>query len=305
MKKYESFTEDQLREIFSSSNHFSEILNKLGYAISYKNNKIVKEISERYNISIDHLKRKSLPFEDLTGKTFGRWTVLEKDTTSSTIKWICKCSCEQKTIRSVKANDLKSGKSTSCGCKRKEKLSLYGTSTGIDLLNQRFGKLVVIQKDENKHSNRKNYWICQCDCGNITPPIEGSSLRRENGTRSCGCLNSEGELLIGKFLKENNINFKKQFSFMDLVGEVDPLKFDFAILDNNKVIFLIEYQGIQHYCPVDFFGGEETYKKQIKFDTLKKEYCLRNNIPLLEISYKDKNKINEILEEWCTYYGYD
>lgn len=299
MKKYESFSENQLREIFLSSNYFSEILNKLGYAISYKNNKIVKEISEKYNISIDHLKRKSLPCEDLTGKTFGRWTVLEKDRESSTIRWICQCSCKEKTIRSVKANDLKSGKSTSCGCKRKERMSLHGASTGIDLLGQRFGKLLVIQKDENKHSNKKIYWICQCDCGNITPPIEGTSLRKENGTRSCGCLMSEGELLIGAFLKENNINFKKQFSFSDLIGQVEALRFDFAILNNkNKVVSLIEYQGIQHYCPVEYFGGQEAYEKQIKFDNLKREYCLKNNIPLLEISYKDKNKIKQILKNW-------
>lgn len=110
---------------------------------------------------------------------------------------------------------------------------------GIDLLGQRFEKLLVIQKDENKHSNKKIYWICQCDCGNITPPIEGTSLRKENGTRSCGCLMSEGELLIGAFLKENNINFKKQFSFSDLIGQVEALRFDFAILnDKNKVVSL-------------------------------------------------------------------
>ena len=47
--------------------------------------------------------------EDLTGQTFGRWTVLYKDEEKSKEKkhsyYYCQCSCEKGTIRSVAAAD--------------------------------------------------------------------------------------------------------------------------------------------------------------------------------------------------------
>ena len=48
---------------------------------------------------------------------------------------------------------------------------------------------MFLNRDENKKS-KSVYWICQCDCGNIKS-IDGASLRRSNGTRSCGCLSKE------------------------------------------------------------------------------------------------------------------
>ena len=51
----------------------------------------------------------------------------------------------------------------------------------IDLLNQRFGRLTVIEYVGNRN------WLCQCDCGNVKI-ITGSSLRG-NKTHSCGCYN--------------------------------------------------------------------------------------------------------------------
>lgn len=64
----------------------------------------------------------------------------------------------------------------------------------IDLTNQRFGKLVVLERDldyNKKHSNPNGYafWICKCDCGN-TVSIAGYKLRNSS-TKSCGCLKRE------------------------------------------------------------------------------------------------------------------
>lgn len=61
-------------------------------------------------------------------------------------------------------------------------------------IGNRYGKLIVLKRDEDFSipKKRKNaYWICQCDCGNITSVI-GSKLR--NGeTKSCGCLKKESK----------------------------------------------------------------------------------------------------------------
>lgn len=58
---------------------------------------------------------------DLSGKRFGRWTVLRKSGgpdswRSSSTKWLCRCDCG--TEREVYSTDLRAGSSTSCGCFR-------------------------------------------------------------------------------------------------------------------------------------------------------------------------------------------
>jgi hypothetical protein len=59
------------------------------------------------------------PLIDLAGETFGLWTVLHRDSTNTRNehpKWICACQCG--TWRSISGSDLRSGKSTNCGCKK-------------------------------------------------------------------------------------------------------------------------------------------------------------------------------------------
>jgi hypothetical protein len=57
----------------------------------------------------------------LTGKTFGHWTVLRRDTTpqkrrNAPSRWICQCACG--TTKSVYSHHLTRSRSTSCGCQR-------------------------------------------------------------------------------------------------------------------------------------------------------------------------------------------
>ena len=55
----------------------------------------------------------------------------------------------------------------------------------------------------------------------------------------------------------------------------------------------IEFQGVQHYHPVDFFGGEEALKQRQELDEQKKRLCMENDIRLIEWPYNleptDKN----------------
>lgn len=54
--------------------------------------------------------------KDLTGKVFGNWTVIRRGRNiGKQVAWICKCSCG--ITRLVQGTSLKTGKSTSCGCK--------------------------------------------------------------------------------------------------------------------------------------------------------------------------------------------
>lgn len=58
---------------------------------------------------------------DLTGKIFGRWKVIERSySKNNKIYWLCECSCDKHTIRSVNGSSLKRGLSISCGCLKNE-----------------------------------------------------------------------------------------------------------------------------------------------------------------------------------------
>lgn len=59
--------------------------------------------------------------------------------------------------------------------------------TSEDFIGKRFGKIVVKSIDRTKKS-KNTYYICECDCGNITS-VSRPNLR--NHTRSCGCLSKE------------------------------------------------------------------------------------------------------------------
>ena len=56
----------------------------------------------------------------------------------------------------------------------------------VDLTGKRYGKLVVLER--KKSVNKRTYWACECDCGNIVS-IRSDTLGRN--ANSCGCLKKE------------------------------------------------------------------------------------------------------------------
>ena len=55
----------------------------------------------------------------------------------------------------------------------------------IDLTDERFGKLVVLERTKNVESKAGSHWVCKCDCGEIKN-IRSDVLRKTN-IQSCGC----------------------------------------------------------------------------------------------------------------------
>lgn len=106
------------------------------------------------------------------------------------------------------------------------------------------------------------------------------------------CKKSRGERLISHMLKDNQIEFIYQKSFIDCQYK-RVLPFDFYI---PKVNVIIEYDGVQHFESVKHFGGEKKFEIcQIK-DEIKNKYCEDNKIKLIRIPYwLPKEDIEEIL----------
>ena len=95
------------------------------------------------------------------------------------------------------------------------------------------------------------------------------------------CSISKGEKAIEDWFDRNNILYEHQKRFEDC-RDIRPLPFDFYL---SKYNICIEYQGKQHYEPVEYFGGEKIFKSQVLKDNIKREYCKKNNILLFEIPY--------------------
>ena len=72
------------------------------------------------------------------------------------------------------------------------------------------------------------------------------------------------------------------------------MSYDFYIPDYN---LLIEFQGIQHEKPIEYFGGEQRLANQQEHDRRKRQYTKDNNIRLLEIWYYDIDNIQNILDD--------
>lgn len=220
--------------------------------------------------------------DKMLGKIFGDFLVLEKckeKTKDNCILYQCKCThCGH--IENVGSNVLRSNRKHCSNCHIRK-------TTMINMEGQVFGFLKVLERDLNpEHLGHENdtYWKCQClKCGSIKS-IRGISLRK-GLTKSCGCIKSVGEEIIGAILTDNNIIFQKEYTFNDLIYK-NKLRFDFAIFNSDGTLsHLVEFDGIQHF---EQTGWEDLTTIQFR-DNLKNQYCYDNNIKLIRL-----NDINNI-----------
>jgi len=95
------------------------------------------------------------------------------------------------------------------------------------------------------------------------------------------CSEPKGEKEIRIFLESNNVYFIPQKTF-EKCKDKQLLHFDFFIPSFNMCI---EYDGIQHFKSLKFFGGKKNLMYTQKHDKIKNNYCYENNIILNRISY--------------------
>lgn len=112
----------------------------------------------------------------------------------------------------------------------------------------------------------------------------------------CESVSSKGENEISSILDKNNVDYIPQHRFDDC-RNIKPLPFDFYIKGKNTCI---EFQGKQHYEPVQFGGiSEEVANENLievrQRDLIKSNFCRSENIRLIVIPYWDFNNIEKIL----------
>ena len=225
------------------------------------------------------------------GKRFGKLTIIESAHTDKKSKYyICKCDCGN--YKTIRLDNLKYRKTTSCGCLKYEKHISVGKKFGCltvtriteeknsdgsflyecrctcgktvkttafklrsgeiktcgssehlieNLIGRKFGLLTPIEFSYT--DNRKTYWTCKCDCGNINK-VRADHLK--SGTVvSCGCK---------KKSDQNSIFEKQKAGFVDGTN-INQIMPDRKMNSNNKT-------GVKG---VSWMSSRQKYRAQITF----------------------------------------
>lgn len=228
------------------------------------------------------------------GNKYGKLTVLERylgKVNKDEAHWICQCECGKQIV--ARGSKLRAGSIKSCGCSKIELISetqkLAKTKSGrkiLDISNQRFGRLIA-KTPTAKRKNNSVVWICECDCGNVCEVTSANLIQKL--TQSCGCLKSKGESNIYNLLTSNNINFIREYN-VQINGQYR--RFDFAIVENNNIIRLIEFDGPQHQeIQTNGYYTKEMCIAIQQRDKEKNEYAKINNIPLVRIPYSMRDNM--------------
>ena len=130
---------------------------------------------------------------NIIGEKFGMLTVVgrtERRVNHYTV-WECRCDCGGEI--QVDTKKLKRGTIWNCGCIPKNN-ARNGTEAE-NLTGQRFGKLVAVQRLENR--NGRTVWLCRCDCGQ-TKAVQSNNLK-SGKVKSCGCLSRAMDITGQRF----------------------------------------------------------------------------------------------------------
>lgn len=226
---------------------------------------------------------------DLTGRRFGRLVVTRMIWDAYPTKSECICDCGNKVI--VRSTGLTSNKTQSCGCLQKEKTSQATTKDWTGVTSD-YGISFINRSTKNA----RGQWLWDCECGVCGGIFKALPAKIMNGhVTSCGCrVRSSKEDYIRTLLEELSLPYKEQYRIEECKDK-HTLPFDFAIFLNDDII-LVEYDGEQHFYPVECFGGEEGFQRTKSRDIIKNEYCANNNITLIRLPYTLSNQeIKEIL----------
>jgi very-short-patch-repair endonuclease len=110
------------------------------------------------------------------------------------------------------------------------------------------------------------------------------------GTGCPTCSESKGERKLSLILDNNHIQYEKQKTFVGCMSKgkkkCRKYPFDFYLPKYNLVI---EFDGIQHFQPVNFWGGKDSFESQKVRDEIKNQFCKDMGINIIRIPYTMKN----------------
>ena len=164
---------------------------------------------------------------------------------------------------------------------------LYEVNPDIEVLENYQGSMIKIE--------------CKCKLDGYIWEATPNSLLLGHGCPKCDI--TKGEKRVAQYLDNLDINYiYNKGYFNDLVGTGGGLLKPDFIIPTLKI--WIEYDGIQHFEPIDFTGkmSEEQIQEQFKIvqqnDQIKNQYAKDNNWTLIRIPYWDIDNIEQILDSY-------
>jgi len=173
--------------------------------------------------------------------------------------------CQEHGDFQVTPNHFLSGR----GCPKCAKNYKYSTEEFIEKVKDKYGDRYLYDKIDYI-STHKDILIGCKKHGYF--PVSPSNFLKGEGCPTCSQSKLENE--VEKALIDNNIEYIRQYK-SSFLGK---MSLDFFIPFCN---IGIECQGIQHYEPVDFFGGSSALLLQEHRDKEKYELCKKNGIEIL------------------------
>lgn len=108
---------------------------------------------------------------------------------------------------------------------------------------------------------------------------------------------SFGECRVQEFCEKHNLLYQRNFRIAECKNKTS-LPFDFAIFEHDGALrMLIEFDGVQHFKSIAFWGGDDGLRYRKRNDNIKNAYCAKHNIPLIRISFNQCYCIEEILSK--------
>ncbi|MCK5867489.1 MAG: hypothetical protein KAG14_03745 [Mycoplasmataceae bacterium] len=164
--------------------------------------------------------------------------------------------------------------------------------------NKKHTTKTFIEKSKIIHGDKYDYSLVEYktnkDRVEIICPVHGMfkqfASNHMRGASCPICKESIGEKKIALELKKHKICFKREHRFPDCKN-IQTLPFDFYIPSSN---ICIEYDGVQHFKPISFFGGKIAFEKRKINDNIKTDYCEKNNLKLIRVPYTEIKNIYKI-----------
>ena len=144
-----------------------------------------------------------------------------------------------------------------------------------------------VKKCSKIHNNKYDYSLVEynrsSDIVTIICPEHGEFKQRAanhlmgQGCQKCGF---KSQLLL--FEKLTSFFKNECFLWEYRAKWLGRQRIDICI---EKYKIAIEYDGQQHFYPIDHFGGEQEFEKRVKYDALKEKLCEENGFKLFRIKY--------------------
>lgn len=173
-----------------------------------------------------------------------------------------------------------------CGIEKTKKYTLLGLDKFIEKAKNIHGNVYDYSAVEYINSYTKINIICKKH--GIFSQTPQDHIHSKSGCPICNT--SKGEILISNILDKYKIKYIPQKKFKGLKYK-NSLIFDFYLPEYNCCI---EFDGEQHFRPIECWGGEKVFEDIKNRDIIKNNYCKLNNIKLFRFSYKDDHDIIEL-----------